>query len=304
MRTLVVIPTYNEAENVVEIIEAVRASVPEVDLLIVDDSSPDGTAKLAEEAGARLGQVSVLKRDGKSGLGQGLPGGIRMGARAGLRRVRGDGRRLLARPRGAPSLLVASERAEVVIGSRYVAGAAVPNWPLARLALSRGGNVYASLSWGSRSLTRGRIPGLPAPARCEDGLRLGRGGGLHVPDRDDVPGSPGGGDHRRGADHVRRPRARGTSKMSSAIVVEALALVTWWALRGARCAGGDHSQSKARSTDSSLTCVSASSSAGSESETIPAPAHTENAAPSTRMPRMPRNHSEEPSASTQPTGPA
>jgi dolichol-phosphate mannosyltransferase len=231
MRTLVVIPTYNEAENVVEIIEAVRASVPEVDLLIVDDSSPDGTAKLAEEAGARLGQVSVLKRDGKSGLGRAYRAGFTWGLERGYDAFVEMDADFSHDPAALPSLLAASERAEVVIGSRYVAGAAVPNWPLARLALSRGGNIYASLLLGLRV------------SDSTAGFRVYRASALVKMDYTTVEAEGYTFQiemtyraRQVGATIEEVPitfvdRARGTSKMSSAIVVEALALVTWWALQ-------------------------------------------------------------------------
>ena len=175
MRTLVVVPTYNEAETIVALLEAVRAAAPSVDVLVVDDGSPDGTGKLAEDAGARLGRIEVLHRDGQGRARHGLPRGVRARprARATTRFVEMDAD-FSHDPSALPTLLDAAEDYEVVIGSRYVPGAAIPNWTLARLALSRGGNLYASLLLVAprRGLDRG-LPRLPAQRARADRLRDG-----------------------------------------------------------------------------------------------------------------------------------
>src|SRR5271169_2252016 len=145
MRTLVVIPTYNEAETITALLEAVRSAAPNVDVLVVDDGSPDGTGKLAEDVGTRLGRIEVLHRPAKAGLGTAYRAGFAKGLAEGYDAFVEMDADFSHDPSALPSLLDAAEDYEVVIGSRYVPGAAIPNWTLARLALSRGGNLYASL---------------------------------------------------------------------------------------------------------------------------------------------------------------
>ena len=128
MRTLVVLPTYNEAENVVPILEAIREAAPDVDVLVVDDASPDGTGKLAVDAGSRLGHIDVLHREGKAGLGKAYRAGFAVGLERGYDALVEMDADFSHDPAALPSLLAAAEQHEVVIGSRYVQGAAIPNW--------------------------------------------------------------------------------------------------------------------------------------------------------------------------------
>jgi dolichol-phosphate mannosyltransferase len=144
-----ILPTYNEAENVEAFVEAARAKLPaSAQVLIVDDSSPDGTGAIAARLAERHENVSVLHREVKEGLG---PAYI-----AGFRRALADGAGLVLEmdsdfshdPAYLPRLLEAARRADVVLGSRYVAGGEVSDWGPLRKAISRGGSVYAKLVLG------------------------------------------------------------------------------------------------------------------------------------------------------------
>src|SRR5262245_21622533 len=145
MKTLIVLPTYDEATNIAEVLHRLRAAVPTADILVVDDSSPDGTAALARRAGAELGRVEVQVRPAKSGLGS----AYRYGYGEGLRRaydvlVQMDSD-LSHDPAVVPALLRAVEAgADLAVGSRYVPGGSIPQWSAHRRALSRWGNRYAA----------------------------------------------------------------------------------------------------------------------------------------------------------------
>ncbi|QGG95564.1 polyprenol monophosphomannose synthase [Actinomarinicola tropica] len=232
MRTLVVLPTYQEAENIEEVLGRVRRAVPDADVLVVDDGSPDGTADLAEAVGARLGGVSVLRRPGKAGLGSAYRAGFAVGLREGYEALVEMDSDLSHDPDALPQLLAALDGgADLVIGSRYVPGGAIPNWATHRLLLSRWGNRYAATVLGLpvRDATAGfrayratmlaRIPlrGVRADGyafQIEMAYAVARRGGTIV----EVP-------------IAFTDRVRGTSKMSGRIVVEAMLLVTWWGVR-------------------------------------------------------------------------
>src|SRR6202035_4007754 len=140
MRSLIVIPTSNEAETITALLEAVRASVPDADVLVVDDGSPDGTGKLAEDVATRLGQIEVLHRHTKAGLGTAYRAAFAHGLAQGYDALVEMDADFSHDPAALPSLLAAAEDYDVVIGSRDVPGAAIPNSTAARLALSRAGN--------------------------------------------------------------------------------------------------------------------------------------------------------------------
>ena len=147
-RVLVVIPTYNEAENLRWIVRRVRAATPHVDVLVVDDSSPDGTGAVADEIAAADPQVTVLHRSEKAGLGAAYLHGFRVALDRGydvVGEMDADGSH---QPEQLPRLLAALPGADLVIGSRWVRGGSVVNWPLSRKALSVGGNIYARLLLG------------------------------------------------------------------------------------------------------------------------------------------------------------
>ncbi|WP_395088542.1 polyprenol monophosphomannose synthase [Armatimonas sp.] len=139
--TLIVIPTYNEKENVVTLVDQLRQNVPEAHLLIVDDGSPDGTGALADGLAASDPQVHVLHRTTKDGLGRAYVAGFTWGlARDYVRLVQMDAD-LSHNPCDVPRLLAAD--ADLVIGSRYVPGGGTVNWGAGRRVLSRGGCLYA-----------------------------------------------------------------------------------------------------------------------------------------------------------------
>ena len=147
-RILVCIPTYNEADNLARMVAGVRASAPAVDVLVLDDNSPDGTGDIAEELASADPQVHVLHRTAKEGLGRAYLAGFEWGLARGydaLVEMDADGSH---RAVDLPKLLDAIGHADVVIGSRYVRGGAIVNWPLQRKMLSMGGNIYTRLVLG------------------------------------------------------------------------------------------------------------------------------------------------------------
>ena len=148
-RVLVIIPTYNEVDNLERIVRRVRRAVPEADVLIADDNSPDGTGRLADElAAADQEHVHVLHRIGKEGLGAAYLAGFEWGLQrsyAVLVEMDADGSH---QPEQLPDLLAALTRADLVLGSRWVRGGKVVNWPRSRELLSRGGNLWARLMLG------------------------------------------------------------------------------------------------------------------------------------------------------------
>ena len=141
--TLVVVPTYNERDNLTELLEQIRVHVPAADVLIVDDGSPDGTAELALELGRRLGRVDVLQRGRRLGLGSAYREGFQRGLVRGYRRLVSMDADLSHEPHYLRAMLEMCERTDVVIGSRYLHGVSVVNWSLKRLSLSVAANLYA-----------------------------------------------------------------------------------------------------------------------------------------------------------------
>lgn len=144
----VIIPTYNERDNLESISARVRSAVPGADLLIVDDNSPDGTGELAGKLAAEDSQIHVLHRPGKAGLGAAYIAGFGWALEHGygaIVEMDADGSH---QPEELPGLLSALERADLVIGSRWVPGGVVRNWPKSREALSRGANAYARFMLG------------------------------------------------------------------------------------------------------------------------------------------------------------
>ncbi|MBA9005812.1 MULTISPECIES: polyprenol monophosphomannose synthase [Thermomonospora] len=148
-RVLVIIPTYNERENLERIVARVRAAAPAADVLVVDDASPDGTGELADRLAAGDSHVHVLHRSGKQGLGAAYIAGFRWGLERDydvLVEMDADGSH---QPEELPALLDALADADLVIGARWIPGGKVVNWPRHREALSRGANVYARLMLGT-----------------------------------------------------------------------------------------------------------------------------------------------------------
>jgi glycosyltransferase involved in cell wall biosynthesis len=147
-RLLVVIPTYDERKNLETLFTGIRQHRPDADILVVDDASPDGTADWAEQLGARLGRVAVLRRPGRLGIGSAYRDGFRRGLAEGYDRLVSMDGDLSHDPQYLPALVDLTETADVAIGSRYVRGISVVNWTLKRLAVSVGGNRYARLVTG------------------------------------------------------------------------------------------------------------------------------------------------------------
>jgi len=156
--TWLVLPTYNEAENLEPLVEAARAKLPpSAQVLIVDDSSPDGTGEIAERLGERHANVAVLHRPRKEGLGPAYIAGFRRALAGGAGLVLEMDADFSHDPAYLPRLLEAAKGADVVLGSRYVEGGGVSDWGAVRRAISRGGSAYARLVLGVdvRDLTGG-----------------------------------------------------------------------------------------------------------------------------------------------------
>jgi dolichol-phosphate mannosyltransferase len=231
MNVLVVLPTYNEAANIDRVLRRVRTSLDEATVLVVDDGSPDGTADVAEVLGKELGNVEVLRRQGKSGLGSAYRDGFRWGLERGFDACVEMDADLSHEPEALPGLVAAlTGPCELAVGSRYVTGGVIPNWAWHRRLLSRGGNIYASalLGLGVADSTSGfRAYSASLLRRIELDRIRADGYGFQI----EMTYAA----RRAGASVVEVPirfvdRVDGESKMSTFIVVEALGLVTWWGL--------------------------------------------------------------------------
>ena len=230
-RVLVLVPTYNEAGNLERVVARVHAAVPAADVLVIDDASPDGTGDLAEALAGGDRRVHVLHRAAKEGLGAAYIDGFRWGLRRGyavLVEMDADGSH---QPEQLPRLLAALADADLVLGSRWVPGGEVHNWPRSRQLLSRGGNTYTRL-----------VLGLPL-RDATGGYRAFRRSTLEALDLDSVASQGycfqvdlAWRAVARGCRVVEVPisfieRELGASKMTGAIVREALWLVTLWGAR-------------------------------------------------------------------------
>lgn len=233
MTVLVVLPTYQEAENIHDVLGRIRAAAPDVDVLVVDDGSPDGTADLAEADGASLGQISVLRRTQKSGLGPAYRAGFAWGLERSYDVLVEMDADLSHDPDALPGLIarVTDGGADLAIGSRYVPGGAVPGWPASRRLLSQWGNRYVGFML--RMPVRDATAGFRA-YRAEIVRKIGLdrvradGYGFQIEMAYEVT--------KAGGRVVEQPitfrdRVRGTSKMAPNIVGEALWLVTKWGAR-------------------------------------------------------------------------
>ncbi|GAB3657881.1 polyprenol monophosphomannose synthase [Actinocorallia lasiicapitis] len=233
MRTVVIIPTYNEIENLPLITGRVRAATPEADILVVDDNSPDGTGELADRLAAADPRLRVMHRTTKDGLGGAYLAGFRWAIAEGydvMVEMDADGSH---KPEELPLLLAAliAEDADLVIGSRWVKGGKVHNWPKSREVLSRGGNAYARLmlgfhlkdaTAGYRAFRRGALERIGLDAVDSRGYCFQIDMALRAVRADlkvvEVP-----------INFVEREI--GVSKMSSNIVAEAMWRVTQWSFR-------------------------------------------------------------------------
>ncbi len=228
-RVVVVVPTYNERENIDPFLQAVRSAVPEADVLVVDDNSPDGTGAAAESMAAELGQIKVLHRPGKQGLGSAYRHGFSVALDEGYDVIVSMDVDFSHDPHVIPLLLARiDDGADVVIGSRYVAGGGTANWPLHRRLMSRWGNRYAGFVLGVhvRDITAGfrayradTMRTIDPSSTAAEGyafltelMRRIAARGARI---DEVP-------------ILFRDRVRGTSKMSGRIIVESMLLVTGW----------------------------------------------------------------------------
>jgi dolichol-phosphate mannosyltransferase len=232
MRVLVVVPTYCEAENIEQFLGTLRDSVPDADVLVVDDSSPDGTAQLAEKLGEKLGRIDVLSRGAKGGLGAAYRAGFQVGIDRGYDVLVEMDADLSHDPLVLPTLLQALENgADLAIGSRYAPGGSIENWPVFRSALSRWGNRYTAFVLGlpvadstagyrayrADALRQADFAATQATGyafQIELAYRVFRNSGKVV----EIP-------------IVFTDRVSGESKMSLRIAVEAITIVTGWALR-------------------------------------------------------------------------
>jgi dolichol-phosphate mannosyltransferase len=232
VRTLVVIPTYEEALNITEVLTRVRAAVPQVDILVVDDNSPDGTAALARATADELGQIDVLVRPKKDGLGNAYRNGFQVGMDRGYEVLVQMDADLSHDPAALPSLFAPlDDGAEAVIGSRYIPGGSVPHWPWYRRALSKWGNRYACFVLGMsvHDATAGfRAYQVDALQAIDVFSTRAQGYGFQIETAYRIS--------RSGRALAEVPitftdRVRGASKMSLAVMSEELLLVTWWGIR-------------------------------------------------------------------------
>ncbi|HET7823948.1 MAG TPA: polyprenol monophosphomannose synthase [Anaeromyxobacter sp.] len=156
-RAVICLPTYDERENLGPIVAAIHASVPDADVLVIDDGSPDGTGELADEIAARDGRVKVMHRARKEGLGKAYLAGFAWALERTYDLVLEMDADFSHDPRYLPTLLAKAREADLVLGSRYVPGGGTVNWGLGRKLISRGGSLYARTILGVpvRDLTGG-----------------------------------------------------------------------------------------------------------------------------------------------------
>lgn len=235
MRSIVVVPTYQEAENIVGLLQAVRRSVPDAEILVLDDNSPDGTGKLAEETAEELGSITVIHRPIKDGLGAAYREGFAWALARPFDVIVQMDCDFSHDPVVVADLIAAVKgpeaTAHAAIGSRYVPGGSTPNWPLHRRMLSRYGNRYtaAVLSIGVHDVTSGFRAYQAAALRAAHPETTRSSGYAFMSElarRLD----------RQGYTFREIPitfldRTYGSSKMSVSIMVESLTLVTVWGLR-------------------------------------------------------------------------
>ena len=246
---LIVVPTYNEITNIETLLSGIHAAVPTAHVLIVDDNSPDGTGKRAGEIATSDSRVHVLNRAGKEGLGRAYVAWLSWGVERGYERVVQMDADLSHNPAALPSLLCASEKYDLVLGSRYVPGGGTENWGFIRRVLSRGGSLYArtilglpqnDLTGGFKCWRRGVLAAIDLSSVRSDGYSFQ----IEMTYRAVL----------KGFSVTEVPiwfvdRVDGVSKMSKRIVFEAVGMV--WRLRAGRTAilgSGTHSSVTATPT--------------------------------------------------------
>lgn len=226
-RFLVILPTYNESENLSQIVPAILEQDDRLEVLVVDDNSPDGTGRLADQLAAAIAKVHVLHRDQKEGLGKAYLAGFRWGLERTYDRLLEMDADFSHDPKFLPKLLTAADSADLVVGSRYKSGVNVINWPMSRLLLSYFANIYVrwvtglpltDATGGFKCFRREVLEALPFERirsngyafQVEMSFRAWRKKFRVV----EIP-------------IVFTDRVEGTSKMSKAIVREAVWMV-WW----------------------------------------------------------------------------
>jgi dolichol-phosphate mannosyltransferase len=229
-RVVIVMPTYNERQNLEIMASRIREAVPDADLLVVDDNSPDGTGDLADKLAEKDPHVQVMHRTEKAGLGRAYVAGFTWALEGGydlIVEMDADGSH---RPEDLPKLLAAVDQADAVIGSRYVPGGTVVNWPKSREFLSKGANIYNRIMLGVRvrdatggfrvyraaTLRKIDLNGIESAGYCfqiDMTLRVLQGG-MEIKE---VP-------------ITFVERERGASKMSNTVIIEAFTRVARWGL--------------------------------------------------------------------------
>ncbi|NLD77270.1 MAG: polyprenol monophosphomannose synthase [Acidimicrobiales bacterium] len=233
VRSVVVVPTYQEAENIGPLLRAVRAQVPDTDIVVLDDDSPDGTGKLAEEIADELGRITVLHRAGKEGLGAAYREGFSWALARPYDVIVQMDCDLSHDPAELPALigLVAAGEVDCAIGSRYVQGGSTPNWPLHRRMLSRYGNRYTAavlalpvhdVTSGYRAYRSAALAAIHPETTSSNGYAFMSELALRLVAENGIL-----------QEHPITfvDRTHGASKMSVAIMVESLTRVTAWGLR-------------------------------------------------------------------------
>lgn len=246
MRVLLVLPTYDEAGTITEVVTRSLAAAPEIDVLVVDDNSPDGTGKIVDGIAAENRRVRVLHRPAKGGLGPAYIAGFRQGLERDYDAMIEMDSDLSHDPDDLARLLANGSAADVVIGSRYVPGGATENWTPFRRALSRAGTAYAKLllglplsdaTSGFRCYRRSVLEAIPLGEVRSEGyafqIEMAWRAWILGFRVSEIP-------------IVFTERREGASKMSRRIVVEALAKVLRWGLMRRRPPGAPHPRSVVR----------------------------------------------------------
>jgi dolichol-phosphate mannosyltransferase len=231
-RTIALVPTYSEAENIETMLRALRTANPELDVLVIDDSSPDGTADIARRVGAELGKVDVEVRLVKDGLGMAYRHGMRIAIERGYEYIVQIDADLSHDPAAIPSLLAAEgDHVGAVIGSRYVPGGQIPHWPWHRRAMSKWGNRYTRWVLGLKiaDTTAGfRVYKLETIQKIGILETKSRGYLFQIENTYRIMQA---GQQLAEVPITFTDRVRGTSKMNLGVMWEELWNVTWWGFR-------------------------------------------------------------------------
>ncbi|MEP1122602.1 MAG: polyprenol monophosphomannose synthase [Ilumatobacter sp.] len=247
MRTLVVVPTHDEADNIADLLDGLDRHVPDADVLVVDDASTDGTRSIVRSRPDFGGRLRIVERDEKKGLGDAYVHAFGLALADGYDAVVEIDADLSHDPAALPMMLDLARRdIDVVIGSRYIPGGSVVGWPRRRTWLSRWGNRYAAIALGLaiNDATAGyRVYRADTLRRIDLGAVRAEGYGFQI---EMTYRAVAAGCSIVEVPIVFRDRVAGASKMSGNIVREAFLLVTWWAvgdaitLRRRRRAYNDH----------------------------------------------------------------